>query len=256
MSSEDPTPRIRRVRHETRRRTLTVKRRTVLSPSLVRLTLTGDDLAGFTSLGFDDHIKLFFPAADGEAAMRDYTPRRYDAAASELDIEFARHDLAGPATAWAEAADVGSTLAIGGPRGSFVIEDSFDWYILVGDETALPAIGRRLEELRPGVPAHVIAEVGGAADEIAFSTKADLHLQWIHRAAGGDVVAAARALGLPAGEGHVWVGTETDVAKALRGVFVDELGQPGDLIRASAYWRRGSADAHEVPGGNSASPLS
>ena len=88
---------------------------------MIRVTL-GGDLAGFTSLGFDDHIKLFFPqppAPSGEpqTASRDYTPRCYDPVANTLEIEFVLHD-AGPATSWAEQVQPGQSLQIGGPRGS------------------------------------------------------------------------------------------------------------------------------------------
>ncbi|MGA8357507.1 MAG: siderophore-interacting protein, partial [Xanthobacteraceae bacterium] len=50
----------RRVRHEPRRRTLTVRQVETIAAHMVRVTLSGD-LEGFTSLGFDDHVKLFFP---------------------------------------------------------------------------------------------------------------------------------------------------------------------------------------------------
>src|SRR5690606_5304840 len=96
-------------------RTLTVKRTTQLSPTLRRITLTVDDLPGFHSAAFDDHVKLMVPDAQGarpnvpvvgptglsfaegrpKPAMRDYTPRRYDPVANELDIDFVLHE-AGP----------------------------------------------------------------------------------------------------------------------------------------------------------------
>ncbi len=107
---------------------------------MIRITLTGD-LDGFTSLGFDDHVKLFFPDgtanADGtpNALGRDFTPRRYDRAANTLEIDFAIHE-AGPATRWARRRKPGQTLPLGGPRGSFVIPTSYDWHLLIGDETA------------------------------------------------------------------------------------------------------------------------
>ena len=106
---------------------------------MIRVTLGGGDLEGFTSLGFDDHIKLFFPAAtpaggEPQSVSRDYTPRRFDAAAKTLEIEFVIHD-AGPATRWAEQARVGQQLDIGGPRGSFVIPTTYDWHLLIGDDT-------------------------------------------------------------------------------------------------------------------------
>ena len=244
MINEEKPARISRVRHELRRRTLQVVRRDWLSPGMLRITLGGDDLLGFTSLGFDDHIKLFFEGA-GEPAMRDFTPRRYDAATRELTIDFAMHE-AGPATDWAQSAEVGATLNIGGPRGSFVVEDSFDWYVLAGDETALPAIGRRLEELRPGVPVFVYAEVDDADHHIPLASRADLTLHWVHRSNGESLADVARRGGLPKGEGYVWAAAEARVARALRGVFVDELGQPPGLIRVAAYWRQGAVGVHEV----------
>ena len=72
-----------RVRHQPRRRELDVLRVEKIAAHMIRVTL-GGDLDGFTSLGFDDHVKLFFPTgrngADGKPEMdsRDYTPRRYD----------------------------------------------------------------------------------------------------------------------------------------------------------------------------------
>src|SRR5262245_39180093 len=156
---------ITRVRHEPRRRILTVQRVERLTPSMARITLCGD-LAGFISSGYDDHVKVFFPLpgqngptmpqpdANGQVPEgvprspgRDYTPRRYDVTRNELVIDFALHD-AGPATSWAAQAAPGQQLGVGGPRGSFLVPDDFDWYLFIGDETALPAIGRRLEELR------------------------------------------------------------------------------------------------------------
>ena len=57
----------------------------------------------------------------------------------------------------------------------------FDWYLFIGDETALPAIGRRLEELPAGSHAVVIAEVEDAAEEQSFTSKAKLRIHWVHR---------------------------------------------------------------------------
>ena len=95
---------IRRVRHETRRRSLTVASVTALTPRMKRIVLVGD-LEGFASLGADDHIKLFFADASGAGAMRDFTPRAFDAVAGTITIDFALHE-AGPATTWATAARV------------------------------------------------------------------------------------------------------------------------------------------------------
>src|SRR6266568_4230449 len=78
-------------------------------------------------------------AGSGAPVMRDYTPRRFDAVQRELDIEFALHGD-GPAATWAAQAAPGQRVMIGGPRGSFIVPTDFDWHLLIGDETALPAV--------------------------------------------------------------------------------------------------------------------
>ena len=150
---------IHRVMHEIKRRKLEVLRVVDLTPRMRRITVGGPQLAGFISLGSDDHVKLFFPqTAEEQAAletlelsagqkgnmppMRDYTPRRFDLNTFELDIDFVLHGD-GPAATWAAQASPGQSLYIGGPRGSMVVPDMFDSYLLIGDETALPAIARR-----------------------------------------------------------------------------------------------------------------
>ncbi len=245
----------RRVRHEARRRLLTIKQVEKIAAHMVRITLSGD-LAGFTSLGFDDHVKLFFPDgtsnAEGAPNMlgRDFTPRRHDAAANTLDIDFAIHD-AGPATRWAAEAKPGDTLALGGPRGSFIIPTAYDWQLLIGDETALPAIGRRLAELPAGTRVVVMAEVDGPADEIALPSAANATVVWAHRngAAPGasDALAQAlRQLKMPAGDYYAWVACESLIAKALRRQLIADHGANPKWLRAAGYWRRGAVAVHEM----------
>jgi len=242
---------IRRLRHELRRRTLTVEAVEPITPQMVRITLSGD-LSGFDSASYDDHVKLLLPSSDGAddaPAMREYTPRRFDVAAGELVIDFAIHE-AGPATAWAVQAAPGQTIGIGGPRGSAVVPDDFDWYLLIGDETALPAIGRRLEELRGGVQVTVVAAVTGPEEEQAFRSPAALTTRWVHRSATAaddpaPVLAALDGIAFPPGDGFVWIGAEASVARALRAAVVEGRGHPLAWTRASGYWRRGEADASE-----------
>ncbi|MDM0022736.1 siderophore-interacting protein [Variovorax saccharolyticus] len=270
-SSVSPAPdRLpRRVRHELRFRKLEVRAVQRITPHLIRITLGGDDLAGFNSPGFDDHAKLFFPdPATGQLtvptsgpegpvwppgqkpAMRDYTPRRHDSAAGTLEIDFALHD-AGPATQWAESVRPGEMVGVGGPRGSFIIPTAFDWHLLVGDDTALPAISRRLAELPAGSRAVVLAEVDSEADEIPFETQAALELRWVHRrgaepGTGSPLLDALRGMQLPEGDFHAWVACESGAAKTLRSHLVGERGAHPKWVKAAGYWRRGSAATHDT----------
>ena len=245
----------RRVRHEARRRMLTVKSTDKIAAHMVRVTLTGD-LGGFTSLGFDDHVKLFFPDgttnAEGAPNMlgRDFTPRHYDAAANTLEIDFAIHD-AGPATRWAAQAKPGDTLSLGGPRGSFVIPTAYDWHLLAGDETALPAISRRLGELPAGTRTVVVVEVDGPADEMALPTKTNASVTWAHRngAAAGASDALSKALAklaFPAGDYYAWVACESLIAKVLRKQLIADHGANPKWMRAAGYWRRGAVAVHDM----------
>ena len=203
MNTPNRTP--TRVRHALKFRQLSVVHKQQLTPHMVRITLGGPDLAGFTSPGFDDHVRVFFPdpatgelilsggAEDGpRPTMRDYTPRHFDPQAQTLAIDFALHD-AGAATTWAAQAQVGQTLGVGGPRGSFILPTEFDGHLLIGDDTALPAIARRLGELPAGVPALVLIEVDSPADEQALASAAQATVVWVHRPGPGARRAAAAA---------------------------------------------------------------
>lgn len=269
-SAADTRPELspQRVRHPLRFRQLHVRQVERLTPHLVRVRLAGDDLAGFVSLGFDDHVKLFFPdpvtgvlalptvGTEGPVwpegtrpTMRDYTPHHFDPVARTLQIDFALHQPGGPATEWAAQAQVGQTLGVAGPRGSLIVPMGFDWHLLVGDDTALPAIARRLAELPTGACVEVLMEVDGPDDHMVLPSAATLSVQWVHRSGAGvdalPLLDALRRTALPAGVFHSWIGCESTQAKALRAYLTTECMANPQWVRASSYWRKGSADAHE-----------
>lgn len=237
-----------RVRHELHRRTLTVRRTELLTPHMRRVILGGEALDGFASPSPDDHVKIFVSGPEGPLG-RDYTPRRYDAQARELTLDFALHD-AGPATRWAHDAAVGDAIEIAGPRGSTLVPLDFDWWLLVGDETALPAIARRVEELPAGTRVTSIVAVPGPDDEQRFDTAADHRAVWLHRTPEraddpAPFLAALDAQPRPAGDGFVWVAGEAGVARAVRRHVLDVLGHPLAWTKVSGYWTRGKAGASE-----------
>lgn len=233
-----PASRVHRVRHELKRREVQVLRVETLTPHFRSITFHGEALSDFVSDSFDDHVKFMLDAE----TRRDYTPRRFDPAARELTIEFALHGV-GPVAEWAAQAAPGQRVAIGGPRGSFVVPLDFDWHLLVGDDSALPAIARRLEELPAGAPVTVVVQVADAADRRRFASAANVDLRWV--AADGDLLAAVRALQLPAGEGYAWCAGEGAAIAEVRRVLVDEKGHDRHAIRAAAYWKLGAAGHHE-----------
>lgn len=269
-----------RVRYELVRRTLRVVRTQYVSANLCRITLSGDELKGFVSSGFDDHVKIFLPKAGEPSSTlpvlpdlqkmvdkhlvpeserplaRDYTPRHYDPVRNELDIEFVIHGD-GPGSSWAAQAQVGDPLIVAGPRGSFIISDNFDWYLLVGDDTAFPAIGRRIETLRDDASALVIVSADKAESLPDWARKTHPRPNVRVHAVLGDahangaqqtdvLVQAVREASLPTGTGHAWIAAESAVAKDIRQHLVTERGIDKRHIRAASYWRKGTDSFHEA----------
>ncbi|MDR6712974.1 NADPH-dependent ferric siderophore reductase [Pseudomonas hunanensis] len=247
---------IHRVNHEIKQRRLQVVRVTEVTPRMRRITLGGPELEGFVSLGSDDHVKLLFgETAEQQAAidarqlgrdsgvrptMREYTPRRYDLAAGELDIDFVLHGD-GPASTWAAQAAPGQTLNIAGPRASMVVPDIFDSYLLIGDETAIPAIARRLDELPAGRQVLAIIQIADEHERQPLPSKAQVEVIWVRRE-DEDLLALVKNLSLPAGKLYSWVALEKALTRQAKALLL-EKGVQDDALKAAAYWREdGSAD--------------
>lgn len=228
------------------------------TPRMRRVRLAGD-LADLTVAGPTDHAKLFFPPVPGEEPAepafsarglvappagaprpyREYTLRHHDPAAGTVDVDFVRHG-SGLAGAWIE--DPRGALWLLGPRSSAVVEPR-DWYLLGGDETALPALARWVEQLPATACVHVVAEVADAAEE-AYLGELPAHVTvgWRHRdgAAPGTTTLlddAVAAFTPPVGEGFAWMGAEAGALRPVRRRLRAIL--PTAAVDLDGYWRRG-----------------
>jgi NADPH-dependent ferric siderophore reductase len=239
--SPDSTPEGTRPRKPRYRAVVKQVRR--LTPRMVRVTFAGEELAAFGWNGPAAHIKLFF---DG-GAVRTYTPRRFDPHAGELDVEFVIHGD-GPASAWAEQATVGQALTIAGPGRSYAVDPAAEWYLLAGDETAIPAIGTILDTLSPSMQALVLLEVADAAEEQALeSTSLRADIRWLARGpnprtAGRELEDAMRRLEFPAGSGRIYVACEADAMRRIRRHLLQERQFPRPHLITRGYWRYGETD--------------
>ncbi|MFF7605949.1 SIP domain-containing protein [Streptomyces parvulus] len=249
-------------------RRVTVRRVTDVTPRMRRVVLGGDQLRPFTrdgidhpafaAPGFDDHVKVIL-ASDGDvrAALpaqlphgiewtpaenrltRDYTPRRVDAAAGEVDLDFVTHGD-GPAAAWAASAREGDELWFVGPKSSLRLPERLDWILLAGDETALPAIGRFLDERPVDVPAHVLVTVPDDSARQELASREGDTVTWVV-AEPGDAAAleaAVRELPLPEGDGYAWAAAESRALLPVRRYLLRERGLPKDRLNVTGYWHR------------------
>lgn len=233
-------PVIERVRHDLKMREVEVSRIDHPSPGFVKITFHGEALSDFTSLSFDDHVKFMFDGADGQQVRRDYTPRRFDREAREIDLEFKLHGHPGAAE-WARTAVIGQRANIGGPRGSMILPLQMDWHLLIGDASALPAVARRLEELPKDARVQAVLLVD-AADRRELTTEAQADVHWVDSE--DELLQVLQSLPVPTDAGLAWGGGEAALMARVRQALVDK-GLPRQAARISAYWKRGVADHHE-----------
>lgn len=239
---------LKRVRHEIKKRVLNVQSLEYITPLMLRINFNSEDLGDFTSLSPDDHIKLFFETPNG-IEMRDYTPRAFDNKNKSLTIDFAMHEN-GIATDWAKNAKIGDTLTIGGPRGSVIAEGTADWWLLMGDETAIPAIARRIEEMAKGTKAISLIAVSNEAEKQEFKTQADLQSFWIIRSENEKqnpekFLEALENIELPKGDGFIWVAAEANVTRKIREYLFNIKNHPKNMVQAKGYWVKGHANSVE-----------
>jgi len=239
-------------------RLLQVRRSEQITPRMVRVTLVGDELAGFGGDGPDRRIKMFFPVPGQERpavpratsggplwptgeprpTIRTYTVRRFDATAGELDIDFVLHEGDGPAAAWARDAQPGAWVGVSEPGGRYVPDPAAAFHLVIGDETALPAVTTVLAALPAEVPALAFLEVANAAEEQLLPGAAAI--RWVHRGAqppGEPLAEAVRTATLPAGRGQVWLAGESACVRDLRRHLLDDRGLERRAVYATGYWR-------------------
>ncbi|MFJ6652109.1 siderophore-interacting protein [Microbacterium sp. NPDC091313] len=243
--------------------TLEVLETTWVTPGLVRVTLGGDGFDDFPDRPeTDKYAKLYFPPVGSDLqppydlaelratlpfeqlpSLRTYTIRRVDADARALEIEFVVHGDDGIAGPWAATAEPGDTLTMSSPGGGYSPAHDVDAIVLIGDESAFPAIASALE----AAPAdtHIVAVLEARSPEHRIDVPATgMRTVWVdedHDAPGARLVAAVRELEWPAGRVQVFAHGEREAMKALRPILA-ERGVPRADLSLSAYWAAGRTE--------------
>jgi NADPH-dependent ferric siderophore reductase len=237
-----------------------------LTPSLVRVVLGGGDLDCFGMVDATDaYVNLALPPAGAPygsvfepaevrenyakhwwPARRRYTVRAWDPVTQQLTIDFVVHGSTGVAGAWALDAEPGMVLVFEGPSGGYLPDPEADWLLMVGDESALPAIAASLEAVPAGTLAVVRLLCDGPGHEVALECAGDLALAWAYRTGEGrdeDLLAeAVKGISFPRGRVHAFVhGEATEIREIRRHLLVDR-GLTRSDMSCSPYWRRDMAD--------------
>ena len=234
-----------------------------LTPTMIRIVLGGGTLDQFDMVpATDAYINARFLPQDSTLMVpfasedldkidaehrprpRRYTIRRWDEQRHELTIDFVAHGDAGYAGPWAQRAAPGDRLQFSGPGGSFQPSPRADWHLLIGDESALGAIGATLESLPAGRRAMVFVVVDGPDHELDLPTQADAEIIWLHRDGHSDsdleslLVDAVSAAEFLVGSFDVFLHGEAAEVRAVRKHLIADRGVNPDTASISAYWRR------------------
>ncbi len=251
MTLQQAKPKLpKRVKNELKFRELTVISKERVAGCFYRIVFASEQLAGFSSQGFDDHIKVFFPEGDGKVSLpeitsegvvwgdgprpvsRDYTPLAFDAGRNELTIDFYIHQ-GGVASSWAAAAKAGDTLTIGGPRGSLVIPTDYGWQLYVCDESGLPAVRRRLLSLPENITVRVMVNSHHSGTQSYLGEFANAEIEWLD---GETLAEKLKTLTVPQQDYFVWITGEGEEVKKLSDNLQATQGLDADYVRAVAYW--------------------
>ncbi|AWZ07362.1 MULTISPECIES: siderophore-interacting protein [unclassified Streptomyces] len=245
--------------------TAVVVRTERLTPHMVRIVLGGDGLAGFAAGAYTDHyVKILFAPEGVRYAspwdleqirsahpreewprQRAYTVRAWDPAHRELTLDFVVHGDEGLAGPWAARVQPGELVRFLGPGGAYTPDPVAGWHLLVGDESALPAIGAAMERMPYGSLVHAFIEVEGPRDELKTATPDGTTPIWVHRGSrpvGEALTEAVRALAFPSRDVHAFVHGEAGFVKELRRHLRVEREIPRERLSISGYWRLGETD--------------
>lgn len=243
---------------------LTVTSAEQVTPEVRRLWFRSDDLSAFAESRFTDrYVKLVFPRpgvdyptldmrelrrsipAEDLPVVRTYTALFPDVAAGTLAIDFVVHGDEGVAGPWAAAAQPGDTLLVNGPGGAYRPDADADWHLLVGDESAMPALTAALADLAERAPdavVRVVLLVEGPDSEPALELPPGAELTVVHRSSGGSIVEAVRALEWLPGRVHAFVHGEAEETMHGLRPYLKERGLARDQLSISGYWRRGRSE--------------
>jgi NADPH-dependent ferric siderophore reductase len=188
--------------------------------------------------------RIVWPDGAHGVSLRSYTARRQDPAAGEVEMDFVLHGD-GPAAAWAGAAEAGALLGVAG--GGSLGHRPAGRLLLVGDETALPAISRILAEAPPTAVGIALVEVAGPEEEQPLTAPAGVTVRWLHRGGtppGESTLLADAVAGLDRPKGDdvfAWVAAESATVRTVRAHLRGDWGLGRSQHHAIGYWRRGRA---------------
>jgi len=238
---------------------LTVLKTKKITANMQRILLQGDVLADFSHECEGNYIKLLFNSVgetdlstmlEGEKpTMRTYTIRRFSPIDRTIEIDFVRHitqDLqCGFAARWALNAKKGDTINIVGPGTIKDMNTDVDWFLMVADMTALPALSTKIKKLPKNAKGYAVIKVIETNDIQLIEAPINFKITWITEEE--SLTDKVKSLTWLQGTASVWTACEFDSMRQLRSYFGNEKQVAHKNIYISSYWKKGvSEDGHKV----------
>lgn len=224
---------------------LEVIRSTPITEHVLRITLGGEGLANFPADQESAYVKLLIPQGEGESPLKRTYTIRYQRP-TEIDIDFVLHESPGPASAWAIGAQPGYRITVAGPGPKKLIQHAADWFLLVGDMTALPAISVNLRQLPEDAVGYAVIEVPSQLDiqELEHPEKIELHWEVNPEPDPDGLFLASKVRALPwlKGQPAVWAACEFNSMRVLRSFLREQDNLPNTHLYLSSYWKLGQSD--------------
>jgi len=234
-------------------RKLNVVKASELGKSMKRITLQGDDLADFPENQESGYVKIRFPKnLDNEPTnsnkdydLRSYTIRAFDLEKRELVLDFLLHGDSGPASKWASSVKIGDSIEIAGP-GPAILAAPADWYLFVGDMTALPAIAVNLEKLSPESKGMALLEINSLEDKQDLRKPEGVEVRWIINTdpltGCEDLIESLNNVEITGENPYVWVAGEFELLRFARKILKHDKALPKESLYLSCYWKIGADD--------------
>ncbi|EKF56346.1 Siderophore-interacting protein [Galbibacter marinus] len=249
------------------RKVFQLKSKQYITPHYLRITLNGD-VSDFEHSTVGDNNKIFippkgvnevqFPVLDPESKkmvyqntdtapfVRTYTHKGVNLAKNELYIDFVNHGDNGPASSWAIHAELGDKLGVAmrtAPKELY--PSDVDWFLLVGDATAIPVLGAILEDLSASSKGVCVIQVSSSEDIQELPTKASIEFHWIVEENTQDesrLVNQVKCIAIPSVSKFGYVACEFSAVKQIRNYLRKELKWISNELYAYSYWKNGVAE--------------
>lgn len=211
--------------------------RSHVTPNMVRLTLSDirslSDTAFVSSGRADEFLGLWFHDDAGHETKRYYSLRDVTGDGTGVTIDFVAHGH-GPGAQFGDRARPGDRVRFDAPRGHYAPPSDTASILIAGDATALPAIGRILDERSGGPRATVLIATADAADRQPLRCLPGDELHWVSPDA--LLSATLTAITASAPRDYAWFSGEASDMRSVRGHLRHTLGRPVTRWATMGYW--------------------